>query len=103
MGRRKPQKSHILSPKNPIKNPITATAANGCEKTPKSLFLSPKSDILTPKSQQLTPKYLTLALQISMGWRKPPKSSIGPQKPHKKPYNRNGGEGVGKDPKIDHF
>ena len=35
-----------------------------------------------------------------MGWRKPPKSPIGPQKPHKKPYNRNGGEGVGKDPKI---
>ena len=35
-----------------------------------------------------------------MGWRMSQKSPIGPPKPHKKPYNRNGGEGVGKDPKI---
>ena len=35
-----------------------------------------------------------------MGWRMSQKSPIGPQKPHKKPYNRNGGEWVQKDPKI---
>ena len=35
-----------------------------------------------------------------MGWRKPKKSPIGPQKPHKKPYKRNGGEWLRKDPKI---
>ena len=34
MGWKKPQKSHILSPKNPIKNPITATAVNGGENRP---------------------------------------------------------------------
>ena len=61
-------------------------------------FLTPNLDFLTPKSQQLTPKYLTLALQISMGWRKPPKSPIWPQKPHKKPYKRRAVNGCEKTP-----
>ena len=34
--------SQPQKPQKPHKNPINATAVNGCKKTPKSLFLSPK-------------------------------------------------------------
>ena len=77
MGWKKPQKSHILSPKNPIKNPINGRAANGCEKTLKSAIFSPKIGLFDPKI-----------------------ATIDPKKPHFGPTNIHGVEDV---PKIPHW
>ena len=97
MGWKKPQKSHIPSPKNPIKNPITATAANGWENRP---FLT-QNCIFSPQNLNNWPQKTSLWPYTNLWGRKIPKIPYSqPQKPHKKPYNRNGGEWVQKDPKI---
>ena len=52
MGWKKPQKSHIPSPKNPIKNPINGRAANGCDGT----IFDPKFGLFDPKISTIDPK-----------------------------------------------
>ena len=88
MGWRKPQKSHILSPKNPIKNPITATAVNGCEKTPKSTIFGPKSGLFDPKITTIDPKISLLGHTETHREEKSQKSHIpSPKNPIKNPIN----------------
>ena len=88
MGWKKSPKSHIPSrkkPQKPHKKPYKRRAANGCEKTPKSLFLSPKSDILTPKSQQLTPNISLWPYTNLWGGGCPKNPPLDPKNPIKNP------------------
>ena len=86
MGWKKPQKSHILSPKNPIKNPINATAANGCEKTPKSTIFGPKIGLFDPKIANIHPKVSHLDHTETHREEKSQKSHIlSPKNPIKNP------------------
>ena len=61
--------------------------ANGCEKTPKSLFLSPKIGLFDPKITMIRPKVSPLTLNGYMGWRKPPNPPFDPKNPIKNPIN----------------
>ena len=78
--------------------------ANGCEKTLKSAIFSPKIGLFDPKISKVDPKISHLNPTQIYGEEKTPKIPYSqPQKPHKKPYKRNGGEWLRKDTEISHF
>ena len=94
MGRKKPQKSHILSPKNPIKNPINVMVANGCEKTLKSAIFSPKIGLFHPKIANIHPKVSHFDHTETHREEKSPKSHIpSPKNPIKNPITATAAKG----------
>ena len=96
---RKIPKIPYSQPQKPHKKPYKRNGGEWLRKDTKIDHFRPQNCIFSPQNFPDSPQISHLTLQIFMGWRKPQKSPIGPQKPHKKPYKRKGGEWV----RWDHF